>query len=777
MSAEAQIELPSNMVPVNGGTFRMGNNNGESEKRPKIALVLSGGAALGFAHVGFLKVLEEVGIPIDCIIGTSMGSLIGALYAAGYSPGDIERLAAATNWSEMFLNEGVVRDAALPGDTIPNFTLNFDKKGVGKSKGIFTDQNLTLLFSELMYKVSWNQDFAALPVPFRTNAVDIVAGEAVTLDHGALYRAMRASMSIPIVFPPVAMNGTYYVDGGIRNNNPIDLAREWGADIIIDIDVGSFVAKTPEEINSIDIIVDQSIRLIQSTNYISNLAIGDEDFRLVMDLSDFFWTDFAKAKIIIDRGETIARSSENMQPLLELAAKIEAGHFGTARELARRDWQRFGSYLDLPDPVFTRVRLVSIGANGAEESGQTAANQVSHKYLASFFANFFGKQVDSEKLAQAIEIVRRKGNYENVGYHLEAGEDGAYCLVLTGVKAAERKNDGVLTLSADLSLAETLAGGISNLIELNFRDFLFRRSCLNLKFSYAFSNMDGPSLSLGYTKTLSSLFQANAEMGGSYLSSNINAFQPEGELSDLGDLNVRAQFFYTPVDYFNLSLGYLYNSFWYENKEYDTASQATTNTDYLNGDMHSVEFGLHYNTSGIDHLLLSRFLGNIEFDGTVNFPFAGGRFSNNPAAPWYERFEIVFRKAWLPHPRRAFILDLNAGSYRGNLDPVWSFYDLSGKAGIPGYTAKNILGRDKGIAGFTYLEEIPPLSRLLSMRSFFALITRGGNVWDEFNRIERIKELRGGVRAGLQINTAIGSLFLGPEVSFDGKFQICLYFN
>jgi NTE family protein len=244
------------------------------EKRPKIALVLSGGAALGFAHVGFLKVLEETGIPIDCVIGNSMGSLIGALYAAGYSPGDIERLVAETNWAQVFLNEGAAGNAVFSGTPAPYLRLNFDKSGLGKSRGILPDQNITLLFSRLVYRVSMYRNFAALPVPFRAIAVDIAGGQAVSLDQGALYRAMRASMSIPIIFPPVAMNGSYVVDGALLNNNPIDLAREWGADIIIDIDVGSLVAKNPGEINSIETVTDQTIRLIQSTSYTANLASG-----------------------------------------------------------------------------------------------------------------------------------------------------------------------------------------------------------------------------------------------------------------------------------------------------------------------------------------------------------------------------------------------------------------------------------------------------------------------------------------------------------------------
>jgi hypothetical protein len=197
----------------------------------------------------------------------------------------------------------------------------------------------------------------------------------------------------------------------------------------------------------------------------------------------------------------------------------------------------------------------------------------------------------------------------------------------------------------------------------------------------------------------------------------------------------------------------------------------------MSGDAHIAEVGLHYNNSAIDRLLRFNFLHNIAIDGMIQFPFAGSRLSGGPVFPYYERAEIIFRKAWIHHPRRSFINDLNVGSYRGDMAPEWSFYNLSGKAGIPGYVGMGVSGRDKGVLGFTYLEEIPPLSMFLGMRTFFAFTLRGGNVWDEFTGIERFRELRGGVRSGLQIETPIGMLFFGPEVSMEGKFQFSIYFN
>ncbi|MDR1785568.1 MAG: patatin-like phospholipase family protein [Spirochaetaceae bacterium] len=732
---------------------------------PKVALVLSGGAALGFAHVGFLKVLEEVGIPVDLVAGNSMGSLIGALYAAGYSPGDIEAAANQINWAHIFLNEGVDHTAKLMEERGPFFRVAFDKTGVGESRGLFPDHNITLLLSRLLYRVSMEKDFSTLPLPFRATSVDIVNGMSVPLDRGVLYRAVRSSISLPVVFPPVPMGGTFMVDGALLNNNPVDLALDWGADIIIDIDVGSLTPRNTGDITGMEAVVDQTIRLIQSRNPLPASASGRRIYRINMDLRDFFWTDFAKARELIDRGERIARQPENMKGLLSLARDI-----AELRPLEKRAWQRAGTYFDLPEPVFTAVRLESITAGGREEDGEAIAGEFPQKYLDTLFGRFFNRPADFSKLESAIELLRRRGDYESIGYRIAPAGEGEYTLILTGTRAMRRKNDISLAFNAAYLQGERASIRFSGYTDLALRDMPIPNSLAQIKLAYDFTDIQGPSFTGTFTKELSRLFSAEIQGDLAYSTTTIQSFSPENELSSLGTMGAWARFIWTPADYLTASLAYRFNPLWYVKK---SSALNGDSTSYY-GDLHSAVLEVTFNTMDITRPLILPFLYNVDFRFTLEFPFGGSRSTGFPR---YERIEGSISKAWTPRTQSNLVFDAGFASYMGDFASRWSLFSPTGKDGIPGYSAMDILTRNTFTLGMTYLEEIVPLSNALNLRSFFALTVRGGSFWDTLGDVNQFGAWIGGARAGIQIETPVGMLFLGPGVSFDGKFLLCVYFN
>jgi hypothetical protein len=607
------------------------------------------------------------------------------------------------------------------------------------------------------------EHFSDLPLPFKAIAVDIARGIGTPLEQGILYRAMRASMSIPVLFPPVPLGGTYMVDGAILNNNPVDLALSWGADIVIDVDVGSFAARKPEEISSIEIVTDQTIRLIQSAGVAANIASGTEDFRLDMDLSEFFWTDFAKSQAIIDRGEKIARSSECMEAFLTLAAEIEK-----VRPLQSRDWRRAGTYLELPDPVFTSVRLESIGLDSMPEDEESRRVLFPQKYLDSLFDNLFEKPADFSRLEATIEIIRRRGNYESVGYHLEQSPEGDCALVLTGVVSKERKNDVTLSMDAGVLWGAQNQIGMTEYLNIRFRDILLANSLLSVDFFYYFSDTRGPDIALVYTKEFSHLFALRLNTGGAYYASSVQAFQPGGELSTFGAMDNSLELAFKPSEYFEMSAAYRYAPLWYENKDNGLSYK---------GDLHSVGFSLDFDTLNVTQPLFLTFLYNSRWRFTIEFPFAGSRLYEGNHFPWYERLEMSSRKVWPYRSWRTFISDVSFVSYQGELESQWTLFSPVGKNGIPGYSGNDILGRNTLLIGFTYLEEIKPISNLIGMRSFFAMTARGGSLWQEITNIEQFSQWNGGVRAGLRVETPVGALFLGPEVSFEGKVQFSVYYN
>lgn len=211
------------------------------EQRPKIGLVLSGGGAKGFSHIGVIKVLEEEGIPIDLIVGTSIGSLIGGIYSLGYTSDELQQIVEDQNW-EQVLSDDVPRLYLSPHDQMLKqrylFSIPFNsERKLSLPQGMIRGQNVLNVFCGLAGNVPANADFTKFPIPFACVATNLENGNEEVLNHGFLPTAMYASMAIPGVFRPGIHDGKLLVDGGAVNNFPVDVAKRMGADIIIGVDI------------------------------------------------------------------------------------------------------------------------------------------------------------------------------------------------------------------------------------------------------------------------------------------------------------------------------------------------------------------------------------------------------------------------------------------------------------------------------------------------------------------------------------------------------------
>ncbi|WP_228012097.1 patatin-like phospholipase family protein [Flavobacterium hungaricum] len=278
----------------------------DSVKRPKIGLVLSGGGAKGFAHIGVLKVLEEAGIKIDYIGGTSMGSIIGGLYASGYNATQIDSIFKKTNFDEL-INDYIPRSSknfyGKRNDELYAIVLPFSNLRVGipeaLSKGMY---NYNLL-SSLTRNVRHVRDFNQLPTPFLCIGTNIETGEEVLLNKGNLVQAMMASAAFPSLFTPVEIDGNLLVDGGVVNNYPIKEVRNLGADIIIGVDVQDDLMKRKNLKNATRILVQ--ITNLQSIDKMKN-KIKNTDVYIKPDIRDFGVISFDKGEEIIRKGEEAA---------------------------------------------------------------------------------------------------------------------------------------------------------------------------------------------------------------------------------------------------------------------------------------------------------------------------------------------------------------------------------------------------------------------------------------------------------------------------------------
>src|SRR6202047_2210668 len=281
--------------------------------RPRICLVLSGGGARGMAHIGVLKILEELKVPIDCIAGTSMGAVVGGLYASGMTAAQIEATMRSLDWQEAFRDAPPRRDLAFrrkqdDRNFLVRLPLGLKHGRVLLPKGLIQGQKLQETLRQLTLPFSNSTDFDLLPTPFRAVATDLLTGNAVLMDKGDLAIAMRASISAPGVFAPVETQGRVLVDGGLAENLPVDVARQMHADILIVSDV-SFPLQSRSALDSALSISNQMLAiLVRKDADRQRATLGPSDLLVEPVLGPASSTDFTAANSTIAAGENAARA-------------------------------------------------------------------------------------------------------------------------------------------------------------------------------------------------------------------------------------------------------------------------------------------------------------------------------------------------------------------------------------------------------------------------------------------------------------------------------------
>ena len=298
----------------------------EETGRKKVALVLSGGGAKGLAHVGAIKVLEEAGIPVDMVVGTSMGSIIGGLYAIGYNATQLDSLLRMQDWT-FLLGDRVLREQ-MPffereQSEIFAFTLPLNRKKEHRgSTGLIEGHNVYNLLTDLTAGYHDSLDFSALPLPFACVAANIVDGSEVVLRSGNLVQAMRASMAIPAAFTSVRIDSLVLVDGGIVNNFPADIAKAMGADIVIGVDVQADLMQA-DRLGTFRGVMGQLINLLCLNKFEENRALTD--IYIKPDINEYSAASFRNDAIdtMVRRGERAARAEWNELMLLRKQLEME----------------------------------------------------------------------------------------------------------------------------------------------------------------------------------------------------------------------------------------------------------------------------------------------------------------------------------------------------------------------------------------------------------------------------------------------------------------------
>jgi NTE family protein len=305
------ISVIAALLPI---TALSTENRESSSTRPKIGLVLSGGGARGVAHVGVLKALEELRIPVDYIAGTSMGAVVGGLYASGLPPEQLDDWFRHADW-HFLLSDSLPRESESyrakqrQFDMNQGIALTISKKGTPKvPAGLIIARNVMASLRQLTAPVRTIDDFDKLPIPFHATATDVESGDAVVLREGDLVEAIRSSLSIPAIFTPQFIKGRLLVDGGITNNFPIDLARAADVDVIIAVDVSEQLKKAPE-LDTAPTIANQVLTIFMQNQMKKQIALlGASDTLIRVKLEGMAPTDFVKSAQGLDVGYQAAMS-------------------------------------------------------------------------------------------------------------------------------------------------------------------------------------------------------------------------------------------------------------------------------------------------------------------------------------------------------------------------------------------------------------------------------------------------------------------------------------
>lgn len=369
--------------------------------RPRIGLVLGGGGAKGAAHIGVLRVLDEMHIPVDCVAGTSMGALVGATFATGVPPAEIERRVLAVDWRRTVGTAGV-RDQMpinrkLQGMTYTN-NLDLGIKGgrIRGSGGVIKSQEIEALLRNLVGGARYVDDFDNLPIPFRAVATDMMAGDMVVLGSGDLTVSMRASMAVPGAFSPVVIGDRVLADGGQMRNVPVDIAREMCGDVIIAVSLATPPPK-PEDLDSSLAMAARSLDVMIEANGRAQLAtLTDKDVSIVVPMGDIGSASFERVPDAIPLGRAAALSKS-----AELARfALPEAEYMAWRASLNRDYEQpirvAGvriSGLDRVNPEYVRAEIVATQA-GEESSAKVVATDSSRIYALGDFQKVEYEVVD-----------------------------------------------------------------------------------------------------------------------------------------------------------------------------------------------------------------------------------------------------------------------------------------------------------------------------------------------------------------------------------------------
>lgn len=368
-------------------------------KRPRVGLVLGGGGARGAAHIGVLEVLEDMRVPVDCIVGTSMGALVGGAYAAGRSPAAMTERVGQTDWTDIFIDEPdradvKLRKKQLDDQTFPGLEIGVGSGSAAFRAGAVAGDKIKFFINELVSADRGQRLIQSLPIPTWIIATDIGTGAKVVLKEGSLSQAMRASMSVPGLMVPVVIDNRKLVDGGLVDNVPVQEARKLCADIVIAVDVGTPLLKA-DEISGVLSVAVQMINILTNQNVESSLAtLNRHDLLIRPELGTVTAADFNRHADSIEAGRKAARAlGKQLEPL----------------SLARAEYDYQMATLRTRQPPPVTIDAVEVAQ----------LDRVNPEVVKKHVDVPLGEPLDAVRLNKSLVRLNGEGDFQSVDYAID----------------------------------------------------------------------------------------------------------------------------------------------------------------------------------------------------------------------------------------------------------------------------------------------------------------------------------------------------------------------
>lgn len=690
-----------------------GADAGASGERPRIGLALSGGGTRGLAHVGVLRVLEDLGVPIDCMAGTSMGAIVGGLYASGYSPDQIEQELLTMDWQRIFRGKPPreslsVRRKQDDNRYVFDLELGFKNGKLTGSGGALSAFELEFQLQRLTLPALGVEDFDQLRVPFRAVAADLVTGETVVLGGGDLAMAIRASMSLPGVFPPVTLDGRRLVDGGAVTNLPVDVVRSMGADVVIAVDIGLPLFPL-EELTSVASISAQALSL--ATDRLNGEQRARADLLIRPELAGVGLLDFSALDEVIREGAATAR--RHGEALAKLAVD------GTT--IPEGD----------PHPATVPVSISAIRIEGLE--------RVDERLVSSRLRTRLGYPLDLDLLLADLGRIVQIGELETVRFTLEPVAAGSELVM----RLAE-KSWGPNYLRFGASLSDDLEGSNSFALLVSYT-----RTSLNARGAEWRNDFQ-----LGETRRFfSELYQPLSFHGRFFVA---GSFESLLDVTDLYEEQRKVAEYEVQSNVVNLSIGSQFGKY---GELRAGLSWGKGGGEPRAGPIDLTD--LDVTIAGLGGRLV---IDRLDSSSVPRHGFAGqlSGFRSEPslgADDAYHKIAGAF-SSYATRGRHTAFLGLEGGTALDSELPIYDQFVLGGLFSFSGYRPQELRGQHVAIARQGYLYRAFDLPPSLGVAMYVGGWLEVGNVWQRRQDVDAT-DLTYSLTLAAALDTRLGPMYFG----------------